>query len=292
MGFVQKDFIDNLDRMKVVNSKKEYVLITGGTSGLGLELVRLFLRDGYFVIATGRQIIEIPGFDDRFKLVRADLSNMDQISSLIKELLKSYSISIIINNAGSLSHPEYKSTINGFEYSFQVNYLSHLLINEIILRNIKENDVIKIAAVTSPVYRLANSILTVPQIKDNYSALQAYSSSKLYLAVMCEFLPSRFPGLNLHCFSFDPGTFSSGISRTQKGWFRGLYQIASPFMRKPGKVAEVLYRLLNETETQNGMIYDFKNNANAVPVRDKAAMKAFMISCYSLIQPYIDQNFK
>jgi NAD(P)-dependent dehydrogenase (short-subunit alcohol dehydrogenase family) len=44
--------------MKEINTKEKSVLITGGTSGLGLELVRLFLKNLYNVVATGRQFIK------------------------------------------------------------------------------------------------------------------------------------------------------------------------------------------------------------------------------------------
>jgi len=33
--------------MKETNTKEKSVLITGGTSGLGLELVKLFLKNSY-----------------------------------------------------------------------------------------------------------------------------------------------------------------------------------------------------------------------------------------------------
>ena len=40
--------------MKKGNSKEKNVLITGGTSGLGLELVKMFIEKGFIVIAAGR----------------------------------------------------------------------------------------------------------------------------------------------------------------------------------------------------------------------------------------------
>ena len=35
--------------------KNQSILVTGGTSGLGLELVHILLRRGYHVVATGRK---------------------------------------------------------------------------------------------------------------------------------------------------------------------------------------------------------------------------------------------
>jgi NAD(P)-dependent dehydrogenase (short-subunit alcohol dehydrogenase family) len=270
-----------------MHSKLKSVLITGGTSGLGFELVKLFLKNGYNVIAFGRQLIRIPGLENRFKLIQVDFNDMNKIYSAVDELLQSVSLNLVINNAGVLSPPDYPSSVNGFEYTFQVNFLSHLLINEAILRRANGREAIKIAAVTSPVYRLAEKELALPPLPENYRAISAYTSSKLYLTLMSEFLPARFPELNLYCFSFDPGTFSSGIYRMQKSWFRGLYQIAAPFMRNPGKVAEVLFRLMEEEGLKNGMIYDFRRGIKLIPEIDQKEKDAFRIASYNLIAPYL-----
>ena len=45
-------------------------LITGGTSGLGLELVHLFLEKGYNVVATGRQQINLHGIRRKVHIVQ------------------------------------------------------------------------------------------------------------------------------------------------------------------------------------------------------------------------------
>jgi NAD(P)-dependent dehydrogenase (short-subunit alcohol dehydrogenase family) len=276
--------------MKEINSKEKSVLITGGTSGLGLELVSLFLKNHYKVVATGRQLIKFSGFEDRFKLIQVDFNDLNKISDALYEILASDKFDIVINNAGVLSPPDYRLTTNGFEYTFQINFLSHLLINEIILRKTGKADTIKIAAVTSPVYRLADSDLTLLNSPDNYRAVRAYSSSKLYLTLMCEMLQSEFPDLDLHCFSFDPGTFSSGVYRMQKSWFRILYRIAAPFMRSPEKVAEILFLLLTDTEIKNGMIYDLRKSVSPVRVADKRKKEEFRLLCYGLIDPYIRQS--
>ncbi len=47
-------FSFRLKRMQRSLSDLRTVLITGGTSGLGLELVKLYLDKGFEVVATGR----------------------------------------------------------------------------------------------------------------------------------------------------------------------------------------------------------------------------------------------
>jgi len=58
LDVVHHSIFDNLDQIKELNTKEKSVLITGGASGLGLELVRSFLKNRYNVVTTGRQFIE------------------------------------------------------------------------------------------------------------------------------------------------------------------------------------------------------------------------------------------
>jgi NAD(P)-dependent dehydrogenase (short-subunit alcohol dehydrogenase family) len=263
------------------------ILITGGTSGLGLELVKIFLNKGYAVIATGRQLIELPDYAEQFEFYQVDFSNLTQVAFSIRKICEIHDFDFVINNAGVLSPPEFTPTINGLEYTFQVNYLAHLLVNEIIVRNNNNNKKLRIVAVTSPVYRLVKTDLSIQSDKKNYNAVNAYASSKLFLTLMCESLPSIYPDLNLSCFSFDPGTFRSGIFRMQKSWFRGLYRIAAPFMRSPAKVAKILSEILIRDEVVNGTIINKKKVLRAVPVTDKNQKAAFRNESYNLIYPFL-----
>ena len=101
----------------MVNDKgrNKTILITGGTSGLGLELVHIFLKEGYNVVTTGRQQISINGFEDRFTLYNVDFSDLRQVALVTKNICRDHSVSIIVNNAGILSPPEYTETIDGLE---------------------------------------------------------------------------------------------------------------------------------------------------------------------------------
>jgi NAD(P)-dependent dehydrogenase (short-subunit alcohol dehydrogenase family) len=263
------------------------IFVTGGTSGLGLELVYLFLQEGYNVVATGRQQIDVKGFDGRFKLYFIDFSDLKQVAVTTKNICKNHSFSFIVNNAGILSPPGYIETIDGLEYTFQVNFLAHLLINEIIIKWRKDDRLIKMAAVTSPVFRYVGFNTGIKSGSITYNALRSYSSSKLYLAMMCEFLSSRHNDLNLHSFSFDPGTFRSGIYRMQNRWFRTMYQIASPFMRNPAKVAKVLSDILLKGDIVNGMIYDTSKRSRSLPEIDMSQKTALINSCYELIDPFL-----
>ena len=269
------------------SERKKTILVTGGTSGLGLELVRIFLKKGYSVVTTGRQQISINGFDERFSLYNADFSDLRQVALVTRRICREHSVTIIVNNAGILSPPVYTETINGLESSFQINFLAHLLINNIILEGITDGRQIRIASVTSPVYRYAAFNPAIMPGSEGYRAMRSYSSSKLYLAMLCEILADRYKELNITCFSYNPGTFSSGIYRMQRRWFRELYRIAAPFMQSPAKVATGLSELLLENNIMNGMIYDRRKRRRSIPEIDKSQKASFIDSCYALIDPFL-----
>jgi len=273
--------------MRGNQEKNQRILITGGTSGLGLELVRRFLNSGLKVVATGRQRIEIPGFEDRFTLCNTDFSDLQMVSAEMRRICSSHSFDLIINNAGILSPPVYTETANNLEYTFQVNFLAHLLINELIIKGINDHRNVRIATVTSPVYRFASIGPGIEQGAGNYRPMRSYASSKLYLAMMSELLASRHKESAIQCFAFDPGTFSSGIYRMQNTWFRYMYNVAAPFMRSPARVAKTLEELMLKEETVSGSIYDRSKKQRSVPETDKFQKSYFIDRCYELIDPFL-----
>ena len=264
------------------------ILITGGTSGLGLELVKYFLSEGYNVYATGRDPKSARYSNERFHFIEVDFSDLSRVSEEIHHLneLAVY-FDIIINNAGILSPPVYTKTQNGFEYTFQVNFLSHLLLDEIILSNSKKTMLPLIVSVTSPVYSLIGKIPVINFNRSEYKAFKSYAFSKFSLVLMGMHLAEKYKEDHIRCFSFNPGTFSSGIYRMQNSWFRNLYRFASPFMRSPSKVAMTLAEIMQQKKIINGAVYRSKNSFKIMDYIDKEEIENFMTKCYDKIESYI-----
>ena len=80
------------------------VLITGGTSGIGLELARRFLRKENQVIVTGRDEAKLAAAERELSGVRAircDVSDPDEIADLHGRMLREFpALDVIVNNAG------------------------------------------------------------------------------------------------------------------------------------------------------------------------------------------------
>ncbi len=267
--------------------KRKKIFLTGGTSGLGLALSRLFLNEGCEVTITGRKIPDIDDPEGRLTFVQADFCDLESTSYAIKEICRNKSFDIVINNAGVLSPPRLRLTGNGFEYTFQVNFLSHLLASEIVIRNSDPALPLIAAATVSMVYIIGDKDLDIHLINSNYNSLRAYSNSKLYLALMCSWLPELYPEHDLKCFAFDPGIFSSEIYRMQHRWFSKLYRIASPFMKSPVRAADEYARVIESGRIINGAVYKSCKSVGVIPEINPEASRDFRNKCHDLIQPYL-----
>ena len=92
------------------------VLITGGTSGIGLALLRLFIADGYNCIVVAKQDDMFFSTEKEFEHLRAlnkivfyplDLSNADAADNLYHFLTTNNCFpTVLINNAGFGTHGE------------------------------------------------------------------------------------------------------------------------------------------------------------------------------------------
>jgi len=264
------------------------ILITGGTSGLGLELVKACLNKGYYVVAMGRDKSKLPVSGGRLEYARADFGDLSKTSGTLTDLCERHDFKFAINNAGILSPPEFTLTKDGSEYSFQVNFLAHLLINEIIIQMKKSNFPLVISTITSPVYRFTGKNLRYELSEPDYRPLKAYSDSKYFLALMCRYLSGRYSYRNVTAFSFDPGTFRSGIYRMQKPWFRNMYRIAAPFMRNPEKVAKIIIEILERKNIEPGKIYDLRKRTTTLSAPLNGLENDFWDYCAKKISPFLN----
>jgi uncharacterized oxidoreductase len=84
--------------------KNSTILITGGTSGIGLELVRQLTEQGATILITGRKPDALNETKKQFPNVhifQSDVSNPNDIEQLYKAVIQQFpKLNIIINNAG------------------------------------------------------------------------------------------------------------------------------------------------------------------------------------------------
>ena len=113
-----------------MNSQNKIILITGATSGIGLSLTELYLKDGWTVIGIGRKIALLKNLQDLYleKLIIAqcDLSKKENIKETFKQILvKNPNLNSFIFNAGIYKTDDFDTfTEESIEETFNINLLS------------------------------------------------------------------------------------------------------------------------------------------------------------------------
>ena len=132
-----------------LNFKNKIVLITGGASGFGFELVKLFISDGAKVIFTTRQktsaektIEQIPKINQKnLTYYIVDLSNKTEIDKLITLLDKDFpnGIDVLVNNATSIILGKFeKFTYDDLISTLNVNLVSSYMLSLHVIKKMKE----------------------------------------------------------------------------------------------------------------------------------------------------------
>ncbi len=118
------------------------VLITGATSGLGFALATEFAKRGARVIMAcrsripeaGEKVKELSG-SDRVEMRYLDLSDIDSIHRFTDSLVRdNISVDICILNAAT-TLPKSRKTPSGQDEMFLVNYLSNVILTNLLLQN-------------------------------------------------------------------------------------------------------------------------------------------------------------
>lgn len=122
---------------------KQIALVTGGTRGIGKEIVKKLITNDIFTIFTGRTRESIQKTTNQWINhnslgIELDLSNLDSVERFLRELkLRKLNPNIIIHNAGYLSlFP--KETPKHLQKLFLVNSISPMLITEELLPKIEK----------------------------------------------------------------------------------------------------------------------------------------------------------
>jgi uncharacterized oxidoreductase len=166
--------------MKTTNNT---VLITGGGSGIGFEMAKLFSKNNNKVIITGRN-------EDRLKQAVSELGNTTYIvgditneydtNRLAERIKKEYpELNLLINNAGrAIVHNFTTENANAFEKASEeisTNYLSVIRLTEKLLPVLKNNTESAIVNVSSVVSYVASHAL--PTYSASKAALHSYTLS-------------------------------------------------------------------------------------------------------------------
>ena len=158
------------------------VIITGTSSGIGLELVKIFSKEDFKVISLSRSDLSIKPLNG-VRHINFDITDEKSVDNLIDIIQNEYkNIDILINNAGKLINKPFKNISRDDLYSvFDVNVFGVFNLIQKLLPFFKKNShVVNISSVGG----LVGS--------SKFPGLTAYSSSKGALNILTEVLAEEF----------------------------------------------------------------------------------------------------
>lgn len=248
--------------------KGKNCVITGGTSGIGLEASKR-LRDAggnlIFLVRSDNRKEQMLDIFPEAEYYIADLGDLQSVHNVAQQIKKHYSsISLLKNNAGIISYEKLTKDKNGIEQTIVTNYLSHFLLTETLLPNLKQEHEARIVSTGSLIHRKANINFNDIYNEGNYAPLKMYATSKLMLVMYSHHLGERLNLTNINTHCVDPGIVGTQISRSRGKFFNQLFKVGKLFMTSPEKGSRTnSYGCLSPELTNKTSTYLMKEQINS-----------------------------
>jgi len=275
---------------------KVYV-VTGAGNGIGKEVVKSLLEDGLSVIAIdidsfGLEQINI--FQRKLKNSSSlltyccDLSIQIERENLWEKLAQSnLVIDVLINNAGGIN-PKFKSTSDGYEQTFSINYLGCAHLCLLFLSSKATLGFRQIINITSNNYKQGKLNLDSVKQKEGvglfmrfsrwiessfkqkvlflfmgYYSMTSYSQSKLAQVIFTKLLSKKSMEKRVCVNCIHPGIVRSNIVKSSfKGFSRYFWDFLSYLIGiNPEESAEYIRKTIHRIgeEELNGIYFNYEN---------------------------------
>lgn len=222
-------------------SKKDYI-VTGATSGIGVETVRALAKAGARVTMAvrdtkkgdevARKIREVTSDHIHVEVEKVHLDSLESVNDFVKRFLeKKIPLHGLINNAGIMACPK-TYTIDGFEAQFGTNHMGHFALTlglipaliEGYKQSGKKSRVINVSSITH-----ADAEINFDDVNyrnRDYDPWKAYAQSKVANILFSVALTELYSKDGIVSNAVMPGAIKTGLQRhipedvqEKEGWF-------------------------------------------------------------------------
>ncbi len=238
--------------------KGKICVITGATSGIGLEAAERLARAGARLVLVGRDerrgaaalsrlAASAPGGD--IAIHYADLSRLAEIRRLGAELSTALPrIDVLINNAGAF-FDRHRLTEDGLERTFALNHMAYFLLTHLLLGSVKAAAPSRIVNVASEAHRGATLDFTDLVGRGGAYGWPAYRRSKLANILFTGELARRLAGSAVTANCLHPGFVASRFGDETGLGMRLLMRLAKRVAAiTPAEGAETIVYLASSPE--------------------------------------------
>ncbi|MFA5470549.1 MAG: SDR family oxidoreductase [Acholeplasmataceae bacterium] len=211
-------------------NKTKVVVITGASSGIGLEIAKYLAQKEYIVYGISRSKIH----DKYIKSIQADVTNYEQLKLAYQEIFDIEGhIDCLINNAGmGISGSIEDTSLEDARYIMDVNFMGVFHSTKAMVPFLRQSNAAKIINVSSVAARLA-----IP-----FQGF--YSSSKAAINAFSESLNIELAPFKIQVCSVMPGDIRTSFTKNRK---KNIDE-SEHYIRRVEKSISVM-----EKDEQNGM---------------------------------------
>ena len=212
-----------LEVVRGIDLHGRQAIVTGGASGLGLEIARALAAAGATVTIAdvdavkGVQTVALLNAEaGRAAVAFAEL----ELASLaaVRAFAAGYrqqndKLDLLINNAGVMACPLLR-TKEGHEFQFGVNYLGHWLLADELLPLLERAAPARVVSVSSIGHRRSDiRFEDIDYRQRPYEKWEAYGQSKTACALLAVAFSARYLARGIACNAVNPGGSMTGLHR-------------------------------------------------------------------------------
>jgi NAD(P)-dependent dehydrogenase (short-subunit alcohol dehydrogenase family) len=161
-------------------------VVTGANSGIGWHTASALAQSGTSVTLACRDLAKAEPAADRIRALspgadvrvsRLDLASLASVNDFAAGWTGP--LDLLVNNAGVMAPPRWRSTQDGFEVQFGTNHLGHFALTGRLLPALLAAERPRVVTVASLAHHRGTAGVLLGNPSEGYRAMQAYSESKL-----------------------------------------------------------------------------------------------------------------
>ena len=218
-----------LEVVEGIDLSGKTVIVTGASSGLGVETARALAKAGAKVVLPGRSPDKLAGVvedikastgNQKVEAAEMDLGDLDSVRRFADAFVATGEpLHLLINNAGIMATP-HRTTAQGFESQFGTNHLGHFVLFAHLLPALEKagtNGGARVVALSSTGHRISDVDLEDPNFEtSDYHKWVAYGRAKTANALFALEVDKRYQGKGIRAFSVHPGGIKTNIARSAR----------------------------------------------------------------------------
>jgi NAD(P)-dependent dehydrogenase (short-subunit alcohol dehydrogenase family) len=248
----------------MTKSNGKTALITGSTDGVGRVVAKRLADGGWRVLVHGRDrgrgealVADFTSAGGSAEFLQADLSSIAEVRRLADAVQKTTQRLDLVNNAGlgsGVSRTTRRTSADGYELLFAVNYLAGFLLTHRLLPLLKKSAPARIVNVSS----LGQQAIAFDDVMltHGYSGSRAYCQSKLAQILFTIDLARELSGSGVTVNALHPATYMNTTMVRQSG-------VTPSSSVEQGAEAILKLAISPELEGESGLYFNGQREARA-----------------------------